>query len=383
MNSLGWTEAGALRAPGLSEHQDGLCRRACEASPAAPLQHTCTRALVSQPMSPGPCPFDELLPIHPNSFTNTPQQRTGLSGPRWSVSATGNSWRRGTWLSGAQCPFGHCCVEQRGQERRAPPRGEAGKDTTGTMQPAGEAGSGVRTSWRAGWEPGRQAGPPAAGRPPPPPPARDRTAATLLLPPFPDYYHFFPRKAGIRGCPSEPRRGRHFPGKARRASAPGAPEREPEGSARPRALLRAGRAPGSGVLAPRAPAPARRPAPPRSFHCQPGKPAPGPAPPEAPERPRGLPRPLRSPRPPAPVPSAAGRLPPPPAPQTRHPREPPAPAASSLARGPPLDPHPASALPLRPRCPGSSPAAGILPLLCRPRPPLPYFLRKQVGQLDL
>lgn len=154
---------------------------------------------------------------------------------------------------------------------------------------------GDRAGGRGVWGGGR-----CARRGPPHPLPRTRSHRShFTFNPFPyDYHHLFPRKAGIRGCPSEPRRSRHFPGKARRASAPGAPEREPEGSARPRALLRAGRAPGSGVLAPGAPVPSLRPAPPRSVHCQPGKPAPGPPPSEAPERPCGLPRPRRSPRPP-------------------------------------------------------------------------------------
>lgn len=62
------------------------------------------------------------------------------------------------------------------------------------------------------------------------------TAITLLLLPiFLLLFIIFPRKARRRDCADEPRRGRHFPGKAQRASAPGAPEREPEGSVRPRA----------------------------------------------------------------------------------------------------------------------------------------------------
>lgn len=70
------------------------------------------------------------LPSPPMSgYQQTPAGH-GLAARR----ETGNSWRRGTWLFGGSMPFGHCCVEQRGQERGAPPRGKAGKDTAaGTM----------------------------------------------------------------------------------------------------------------------------------------------------------------------------------------------------------------------------------------------------------
>lgn len=203
--------------------------------------------------------------------------------------------------------------------------------------------------WGAPGSPGVQAGPPSPAR------ARSPRSPVTFRPPLP-YSHLFPRKAGIRGCPGEPRRGRHFPGKARRASAPGAPEREPEGSARPRALLRAGRAPGSGVLAPGAAAPSLRPAPPRSFHCQPGSRRPARRPPRPPRRsPRrpgaSLLRPLR--------------------PELRIPGSRRSPRAS-LARGAPPAPHPSSAAPLA-RPPGPAPAAGV------PPPPRRPLLRREAS----
>lgn len=247
--------------------------------------------------------------------------------------------------------------------------------------------SGGGRGWNQG-APGERAG--RQGRSPAPRPARHSHRAWLSAQPFPSsqplyfyslfpyyyYYYFFPRKAGTRDCPSEPRRGRHFSGEAQRASAPSAPEREPEGSARPRALLRAGpgltaargarpaaqqppalasaaRVPGltfAGAARPRTPVPSLRPAPPHPSIVSPSSRRPAPAP--------------RSPPPPGSNPSAAGRLPPPSsAPQTPHPQEPAAPSWASLARGRAPDSRPFSSLPHRQDALGSSPAAGILPLL--------------------
>lgn len=182
---------------------------------------------------------------------------------------------------------------------------------------------------------------------------------------------FFPRKEGTRDCPSELRRGRHFPGKARRALAPGAPEREQEGSARPRVLLRAG--PGftavrvlvppprvprltfPGAACPQAPGPSLRLAPPRPFHCQPE--AAG----ALPGRPR---RPPSGPQPPGRFPLGGRALPSsfcasnstsPGALQSLQVQPCPGPAAG------PRIPSPPSLL--AQDAPSSSPAAGILPLL--------------------
>lgn len=201
---------------------------------------------------------------------------------------------------------------------------------------------------------------------------------------FPIIIIFFPRKAGTQDCPSEQCRGRHFPAKALRASAPGAPEREPEGSARPRTLLRADpgftaaggtRLPASSSPLPRVPrltfpsaarprasVPFLRPAPPRPFHCQP----------EAAGAQPGTPkRPCRAPSVPAqPIaldrsPSVAGRLLPSSlfAPNSSSPG-----AQRSLqvqpcpgpAAGPRIPPPPSL---FAQDAPSSSPATGILPLL--------------------
>lgn len=182
--------------------------------------------------------------------------------------------QRRIWPFGGSMPVGHCWEEQRGQERRAPPRGKAGKDTGGCDFGGGRGWH--RVLGRAGCEPGRQgwSRPPrparasrAVWRPPQPFPS---SRPLYFYPPFPliiiitinnnnYYYCIFPAQSGKRGLLERaPRRGRHFPGKAQRAAAPGAPEREPEGSARPRALLRAGRGSrGSGSS--RRPATAQRP----------------------------------------------------------------------------------------------------------------------------
>lgn len=207
-------------------------------------------------------------------------------------------------------------------------------------------------------------------------------------------YIFFPRKAGSRDWPSGRRRGRHFPGTARRAAAPGAPEREPEGSARPRALLRAGRglagltalaAPGPprgslrprprrprpppdlprrGAARPRPPAPSLRSAPPRPFHCQPG--AAG-ARPRTPGGPRAAHRPGAAP--------LGGRAPPSsaPAPRTPHPGSPPLPAWPASPRpaaGPRIPPPP-------PSSPGMPPASRrpqqFYRFFSTPTPPPPLF----------
>lgn len=299
---------------------------------------------------------------------------------------------------GAQCPLGHCCVEQRGQERRAPPGGKAGKDTRG--HDSGGANLELGCFWRVGPAP-REVGPVPACR------ALHaiRSAAGARRKPFLRRSHFtfilippiiiiifFPRKAGTRDCPSERRRGRHFPGKAQRASAPGAPEREPEGSARPRALLRAGRGltaardapltaeqpsalapaarvPGltfSGAARPRTPVPSLRPAPPRPFHCQPGAAGARPGHPRSPPRAAlpGVPWPLHRPLPPISPPRRPGAsLLPLLRPELRIPR------SSPILRVQPRPgprgwtPHPSSSSLLAQDAPGSSPAAGILPLL--------------------
>lgn len=177
---------------------------------------------------------------------------------------------------------------------------------------------------------------------------------------------FFPRKAGTQDCPSERCRGRHFPAKAPRASAPGAPEREPEGSARPRTLLRAD--PGfTAAGGPRLPAtppdlPRRGPPPGLAPFPPPGAPAPFHCQPEAAGAQPGTPkRPCRAPSVPAqpqfqtgPPQWPGAGFPPPSSPQTPHHQEP----RSSLVPGQPL--HPESLL-----LPPSSPK--MLPALRRPQ----------------
>ncbi|XP_006514482.1 basic proline-rich protein [Mus musculus] len=154
----------------------------------------------------------------------------------------------------------------------------------------------------------------------------------------------------------EPLRGRHLP-----VEAPIAPEREPEGSARPQVLLR-----------PRLPQhPGSAPAPPRRLcvllHCQPRAQL------GTPEALVARPRPLRA-SVPLPVPSAPGRLPPPsPAPRAPHPGLPAPPAW-------PRDPafrHPPCLAQGAPAPRQRRASRGVFG-----KPPF-YLPRKQVGQIDL
>lgn len=283
-----------------------------------------------------------------------------------------------------------------GRSRGRPQEEWRGKTPVGAIKEAGEAGTRVLPESGLGAR-GSMPGPrplrPARDSPRIWQPAQPFPASQPLYfysSPFDYYYYSFPRKAGTRDCPNERRRGRHFPGKAQRASAPGAPEREPEGSARPRTLLRAGRGltatrgapltaqqppthasaarvPGltfSGAAHPRTPVPSLLPAPPRPFHCQPGAAGTRPGHPlRPPERPcPGSLGPCADHRP-GPVP-LGGRGPPfsPSAPPTPHLQEPFAPSGQprpGLAARPRIPPPSLNAQ----DAPGSSPATGILPLL--------------------
>jgi hypothetical protein len=114
---------------------------------------------------------------------------------------------------------------RKGGERH---RGAAGSGEH--LEPGGRAGAG-RQGWSRPPRPARVARWPARPFPALQPLHFDSLFLYVIM------LIIFPRKACSRDWLAERQRGRHFPGKAQRASEPGAPEREPEGSARPRALL--------------------------------------------------------------------------------------------------------------------------------------------------
>lgn len=256
--------------------------------------------MVSQPILVPFIPSPTLgpLPINPAVTRLNSSPRRPISGHE--KSGSGNNWnRRLVWPLRGSVPWPLSCGTKSAGAEGAPRR------KGGEGHPRGEFWRRARLelgcSWRAGWAPGE------AGLVPAPRAIRSASGARrspflsprhfTFIPFHRNYYYYFPAQSRNLGLPKLAAEGPPFPGEsAARASAPGAPERKPEGSARPRTLLRTGlglaaargapltarqpqtlapgaRVPGltfSGAARPRTPVSSLHPAPPRPLHCQPG-----------------------------------------------------------------------------------------------------------------
>lgn len=126
-----------------------------------------------------------------------------------------------------QCPFGHCCVEQRGQERGRPHE-ERRRNTPKRRDAGGGRGCNEGAPRERAGSSGRQ-----AGRRPPRP-ARDSqrdwrpaqpfaTSQLLYFYFFFPYYYFFPAQSGNPGLPKRAVQGPPFPGESAARVRPGRP----------------------------------------------------------------------------------------------------------------------------------------------------------------